>query len=125
VEIQLLSEIGLRQDDVMGIIKFGSRVKGYSRESSDEDILVITRSEGGEVIYREGKHIIVISLQDFIEEMLRASPLVSAVISGYEIIYARYPVYFWIERASEALRRARSIHVDKGGVRDFARLGDG
>jgi len=117
---KLLNEIGLRQDDVMGIIRFGSRIKGYSRESSDEDILVITRDKGGEVIHEEGKHILVISLQDFIEEVLKASPLVSAVLSGYEIIYARYPVYFWIERASEMLRRSGSIHVDKGGVRGFA-----
>ncbi len=117
---KLLNEIGLRQDDVMGIIRFGSRIKGYSRESSDEDILVITRDKGGEVIHKEGKHILVISLQDFIEEVLKASPLVSAVLSGYEIIYARYPVYFWIERASEMLRRSGSIHVDKGGVRGFA-----
>jgi predicted nucleotidyltransferase len=117
---KLLNEIGLGQDDIMGIIRFGSRVKGYSHESSDEDILVITRSKGGEVIYKEGKHILVVSLQDFIEEVLKASPLVSAVLSGYEIIYAKYPVYFWIERASEMLRRAGSIHVDKGGVRDFA-----
>ncbi|MGC8933213.1 MAG: nucleotidyltransferase domain-containing protein [Candidatus Methanodesulfokora sp.] len=118
---ELLEEVGLELDEVIGVIKFGSRVKGYFHESSDEDILVIVRSDKGGVYQKEGRHFLVISMQDFIEEVLRTSPLISAVLSGYEIVYARYPVYFWVERAEEALKKAGSVHVDKGGVRVFAR----
>ena len=107
------------KDEVLGIIRFGSRVKGYFRESSDEDFLVITKKEN-DVIFRDGKHILIISLQDFIEEILKNSPLISAILSGYEIVYAKYPVYFWIERAEELLKKAKAVHVDKSGVHNFA-----
>jgi len=110
--------------DLVSIILFGSRVKGYAREDSDYDILILIENLPD---IKERFNLIEdledkiwdkyqIKISSFLlepEELFEPiNPLLFGILSGYKILYGKKKWFRYLENAKEWIRELKPIYIE-------------
>jgi predicted nucleotidyltransferase len=116
--------------NLVSIVLFGSRVKGYARRDSDYDLLIIARNlpdikERFDLLEKEESEIwdkygIKISSLLFEEEEIFSpvNPLLFGVLSGYKVLLGRGNFERGLKQAKVWIEEMDPIYVDgEGGWR--------
>jgi predicted nucleotidyltransferase len=129
----VLQEFGQR---VLAVTMFGSRVKGGARSDSDYDMIIIMEqgdpnpnvrdefvaSAVANILLTSGIRIspLVLSREEATSEAKAGSPLLSSVLSSYEILYD--PTRFMAE-LFDLTKRSRSslTYIERGQAWNLAR----
>ncbi|MCC6018870.1 MAG: nucleotidyltransferase domain-containing protein [Candidatus Verstraetearchaeota archaeon] len=110
--------------NLVSIVLFGSRVKGYARRDSDYDLLIIARNlpdikERFDLLGKEESEIwdkygIKISSLLFEEEEIFSpvNPLLFGVLSGYKVLFGRENSERGLKQAKVWIEEMDPIYVD-------------
>ena len=111
-------------ENLISIVLFGSRVKGYARRDSDYDLLIIARNlpdikERFDLLGKEESEIwdkygIKISSLLFEEEEIFSpvNPLLFGVLSGYKVLFGRENFEGGLKQAKVWIEEMDPIYVD-------------
>jgi predicted nucleotidyltransferase len=111
-------------ENLISIVLFGSRVKGYAREDSDYDLLIIARNlpdikERFNLLEKEeseiwDKYKIKISSLLFEEEEIffPVNPLLFGVLSGYKVLFGEESFKRNLQQAKAWIEEMNPIYVE-------------
>jgi predicted nucleotidyltransferase len=111
-------------ENLISIVLFGSRVKGYAREDSDYDLLIIARNlpdikERFNLLEKEeseiwDKYKIKISSLLFEEEEIffPVNPLLFGVLSGYKVVFGEESFKRNLQQAKAWIEEMNPIYVE-------------
>jgi predicted nucleotidyltransferase len=110
-------------ENLISIVLFGSRVKGYAREDSDYDLLIIAKNlpdikERLNLLEEEenkvwNKYKIKISSLLLEEEIFSpASPLLFGVLSGYKVLFGEENFKKNLQQAKAWIEEMNPIYVE-------------
>jgi len=110
--------------DLVSIVLFGSRVKGYARPDSDYDILVLVRKlpeikkrfdlmESVEDKIWDKYQIKISSLLLEPEELFQPiNPLLFGILSGYKVLFGKKDWFQNLSQASQWIKKLKPVYIE-------------
>ena len=110
--------------DLVSVVLFGSRVKGYAREDSDYDILLLVKNLPGlmerfkllegleEKIWKKYKIKISTLLVEPEELFEPINPLLFGVLSGYKLLFGKREWFSHLKRAGSWITKLDPIYIE-------------